>query len=75
MANLNKENIPKHVAIIMDGNGRWAIENSFKISEGDLILFTPDQKHLAPRSTQKHDELRISLSFNVTLPFIPSGDA
>ena len=48
---------------------------SFKISEGDLILFTPDQKHLAPRSTQKHDELRISLSFNVTLPFIPSGDA
>ena len=34
MANLNKENIPKHVAIIMDGNGRWAIENSFKISEG-----------------------------------------
>ena len=34
MANLNKENIPKHVAIIMDGNGRWAIENSLKISEG-----------------------------------------
>ena len=34
MANLNKENIPNHVAIIMDGNGRWAIENSLKISEG-----------------------------------------
>ena len=34
MANLNKENIPKHVAIIMDGNGRWAIEYSLKISEG-----------------------------------------
>lgn len=23
-SNLNKDNIPKHIAIIMDGNGRWA---------------------------------------------------
>ena len=23
---LNKENIPQHVAIIMDGNGRWAMK-------------------------------------------------
>ena len=22
--NINNENIPKHIAIIMDGNGRWA---------------------------------------------------
>jgi undecaprenyl diphosphate synthase len=22
--NINKENLPEHVAIIMDGNGRWA---------------------------------------------------
>jgi undecaprenyl diphosphate synthase len=21
---LNKENLPQHIAIIMDGNGRWA---------------------------------------------------
>ena len=21
---MNKENIPKHIAVIMDGNGRWA---------------------------------------------------
>ena len=30
MANIeevNKDNIPKHVAIIMDGNGRWAKQN------------------------------------------------
>jgi undecaprenyl diphosphate synthase len=24
LENINKENLPKHVAIIMDGNGRWA---------------------------------------------------
>lgn len=24
IANLNKENLPKHLAVIMDGNGRWA---------------------------------------------------
>ena len=30
---INK-NLPKNVAIIMDGNGRWAIKNSLKISEG-----------------------------------------
>ena len=34
MANTSKINTPKHVAIIMDGNGRWAIKNSLKISEG-----------------------------------------
>ena len=34
MANSSKTNIPKHVGIIMDGNGRWAIKNSLKISEG-----------------------------------------
>ena len=27
-------NIPRHVAIIMDGNGRWASERGFKRSEG-----------------------------------------
>ena len=34
MANSSKINSPKHVGIIMDGNGRWAIKNSLKISEG-----------------------------------------
>ena len=36
MANSNskKNNLPKNVGIIMDGNGRWAIKNSFKVSQG-----------------------------------------
>ena len=34
MASSRKINTPKHVGIIMDGNGRWAIKNSLKISEG-----------------------------------------
>jgi undecaprenyl diphosphate synthase len=31
--NKNK-NYPKNIGIIMDGNGRWAINNSLNISEG-----------------------------------------
>ena len=36
MANKNtkKNNYPKNVGIIMDGNGRWALKNSLKISQG-----------------------------------------
>ena len=37
MANSSKDkqkNIAKHIAIIMDGNGRWAISNSLAISKG-----------------------------------------
>ena len=36
MANLIKQNnnLPKNVGIIMDGNGRWALKNSLRVSEG-----------------------------------------
>ena len=34
MANSSNTNTPKHVGIIMDGNGRWALKNALKISEG-----------------------------------------
>ena len=33
---LNKNNIPKHVAIIMDGNGRWAKERGVNRFEGHI---------------------------------------
>ncbi len=31
---VNKDNIPQHVAIIMDGNGRWAQQRGLQRSEG-----------------------------------------
>tara|TARA_B100000965_G_scaffold150710_1_gene125254 strand:- start:58 stop:780 length:723 start_codon:yes stop_codon:yes gene_type:complete len=35
MANISKKNNnPRNVGIIMDGNGRWALKNSLKISQG-----------------------------------------
>lgn len=33
---MSEQNIPKHVAIIMDGNGRWAKQRGKKRSEGHL---------------------------------------
>ena len=48
MANINeinKENIPKHVAIIMDGNGRWAKQ------KGKLRVFGHKNGVKAVRST------------------------
>jgi len=30
----NKKNIARHIAIIMDGNGRWAMKNSLNVSSG-----------------------------------------
>ena len=33
---IDTNNIPKHIAIIMDGNGRWAIEKGLERSEGHI---------------------------------------
>ena len=38
MATLDRERLPRHVAIIMDGNGRWAQERSLP---GDLLTDEP----------------------------------
>ena len=35
------------------------------ITEGDLILFSPHQKHCVPCASEKHDGYRITISFNV----------
>ncbi|OGX61004.1 MAG: isoprenyl transferase [Paenibacillus sp. RIFOXYA1_FULL_44_5] len=34
LASLNSDNIPKHIAIIMDGNGRWAKERNLPRAAG-----------------------------------------
>jgi len=41
-------------------------DNTFTIEEGDLILFPASLNHLVPKAKQPHDELRVTLSFNVT---------
>tara|TARA_R100000388_G_C7189578_1_gene132826 strand:+ start:103 stop:750 length:648 start_codon:yes stop_codon:yes gene_type:complete len=41
-------------------------DDSFIIEEGDLILFPASLNHLVPKAKQTHDQLRITLSFNVT---------
>ena len=34
MEKVENINIPKHIAIIMDGNRRWARERNLKVSDG-----------------------------------------
>ena len=36
MDNLDMNRIPEHIAIIMDGNGRWAIPNIGKVPKALL---------------------------------------
>ena len=51
-------------------------KNILEIKEGDLILFTPDTKHMAPRAKEKHEGYRISVAFNVEATSVhPLGDA
>jgi len=34
LAQLNRERMPTHIAIIMDGNGRWAQERGLSVHQG-----------------------------------------
>ena len=34
---IDPEKLPKHIAIIMDGNRRWAIKNNLPIGEGHKV--------------------------------------
>ena len=35
------------------------------LEEGDLVLFSPNQKHFVPCASEKHEGYRITISFNV----------
>ena len=37
MERLDKEKLPRHIAIIMDGNGRWARQKSLTRIEGHIM--------------------------------------
>ena len=43
---------------------KYSTDTGLTIQEGDLLLFTPDCRHFVPSSKDKHDRLRITLSFN-----------
>tara|TARA_R100001086_G_scaffold5518_1_gene3482 strand:- start:1112 stop:1708 length:597 start_codon:yes stop_codon:yes gene_type:complete len=43
---------------------KYSTDTGLTIEEGDLLLFTPDCRHFVPSSKDKHDRLRITLSFN-----------
>ena len=36
MADIDEKNIPRHIAIIMDGNGRWAQDRGLNRSRGHI---------------------------------------
>ena len=36
--NIDLENVPTHIAIIMDGNGRWAKKEIFYLEQQDIKL-------------------------------------
>ena len=44
---------------------KYSTDAGLNVEEGDLLLFTPDMKHFVPQAKEKHDGLRMSLSFNV----------
>ena len=43
---------------------RYSSDAGLIIEEGDLVLFTPDCRHFVPQAKEKHDGLRMTLSFN-----------
>ena len=43
---------------------RYSSDAGLTIKEGDLVLFTPDCRHFVPQAKEKHDGLRMTLSFN-----------
>ena len=42
LLDIDKKNLPRHVAVIMDGNGRWAKKNALNI----LGSYNPSCKYL-----------------------------
>ena len=57
---LRQQNIKcDHPALLDDSS------NLLDITEGDLVLFSPHQKHFVPCASEKHEGYRITISFNV----------
>lgn len=63
MATCNKAKVPRHVAIIMDGNGRWATARGYSRSEGHLAGYE-NAKKLIPFIFKKGVEVVTVYAFS-----------
>src|SRR5947207_2821234 len=41
--------IPEHIAVIMDGNGRWAVVDAFRLDEGQVQVGEVDRDHVSEK--------------------------
>ncbi|MDR1033193.1 MAG: di-trans,poly-cis-decaprenylcistransferase [Bifidobacteriaceae bacterium] len=53
------EKVPKHIAVIMDGNGRWAVERGLKRTEGHKAAETAIMDVIAGAVNAKVSELSL----------------
>lgn len=61
---IDKENVPQHVAIIMDGNGRWAKSKGLDRTEGHKEA--PYRYEKWQKQLQEHE-----LNFLLYMLFLP----
>ena len=59
---LEQENITEPIHYSLGNKSSGFVD----ITEGDLVLFSPTERHFVPCATQEHDGHRITLSFNVS---------
>ena len=56
--NIDQSNIPQHVAVIMDGNGRWAKKRGLKREKGHREGRTERFHRVQPREPPRPDQYR-----------------
>ena len=50
---LDKNRIPQHIAIIMDGNGRWAMDRGLDRTFGNTLRYTLSRQRTGTAPTTR----------------------